>query len=94
MRFSACWQAAQPQREVTNDKERRRLFPARVNVLRSSERVSFAKAMKFQERDIAQDPNALAELKKLGCMTTPVIVVDGSVIVGFDTDKIDQALKD
>jgi len=27
-------------------------------------------------------------------MTTPVIVIDGSVIVGFDADKIDQALQD
>jgi len=26
-------------------------------------------------------------------MTTPVIVVDGSVIVGFDAEKIDQALQ-
>ena len=24
-------------------------------------------------------------------MTTPVIVIDGSVIVGFDAEKIDQA---
>ena len=51
------------------------------------------KGMKFQERDIAQDPSALAELKKLGYMTTPVIVIDVSVIVGFDADKIDQALR-
>jgi len=51
------------------------------------------KSIKFQERDIAQDPSALAELKKLGYMTTPVIVIEGSVIVGFDTDKIDQALQ-
>ena len=50
------------------------------------------KGMNFQERNIAQDPSALAELKKLGYMTTPVIVIDGSVIVGFDADKIDQAL--
>jgi glutaredoxin 3 len=50
------------------------------------------KGIEFQERDIAQDPGALADLKKLGYMTTPVIVVDGSVIVGFDADKIDQAL--
>ena len=49
--------------------------------------------IKFQERDIAQDPGALADLKKLGYMTTPVIVIDGSVIVGFDADKIDQALQ-
>jgi glutaredoxin len=51
------------------------------------------KRIRFQERDIAQDPGALAELKKLGYMTTPVIVIDGSVIVGFDADKIDQALQ-
>ncbi len=51
------------------------------------------KDIKFQERDIAQDPSALADLKKLGYMTTPVIVIDGSVIVGFDAEKIDQALQ-
>jgi glutaredoxin len=51
------------------------------------------KGMKFQEREIAQDPGALADLKKLGYMTTPVIVIDGSVIVGFDAEKIDQALQ-
>jgi glutaredoxin 3 len=48
------------------------------------------KGIKFQERDIAQDPGALADLKKLGYMTTPVIVVDGAVIVGFDSAKIDK----
>jgi len=26
-------------------------------------------------------------------MTTPVIVINGSVIVGFDADKIDTALQ-
>lgn len=51
------------------------------------------KGIQFQEKDIAQDPSALADLKKLGYMTTPVIVIDGSVIVGFDADKIDQALR-
>lgn len=51
------------------------------------------KGIKFQERDIAQDPSALTDLKKLGYMTTPVIVIDGSVIVGFDAEKIDQALQ-
>lgn len=50
------------------------------------------KGIQFQEKDIAQDPSALADLKKLGYMTTPVIVIDGSVIVGFDAEKIDQAL--
>ena len=50
------------------------------------------KGLSFQERDIAQDPDALADLKRLGYMTTPVIVIDGSVIVGFDSEKIDRAL--
>jgi glutaredoxin len=51
------------------------------------------KGVQFEEKDIAQDPDALADLKRLGYMTTPVIVIDGSVIVGFDTDKIDHALQ-
>jgi len=51
------------------------------------------KGIEFQERDIAEDLGALADLKKLGYMTTPVIVIDGSAIVGFDADKIDQALQ-
>ena len=50
------------------------------------------KGIEFHERDIAQDSGALADLKKVGYMTTPVIVIDGSVIVGFDAEKIDQAL--
>jgi glutaredoxin len=52
------------------------------------------KGVKFQERDIAEDPGALTDLKKLGYMTTPVVVIDGSVIVGFDAEKIDSALQD
>jgi glutaredoxin len=51
------------------------------------------KGIKFHESDIAQDPGALADLEKLGYMTTPVIVVDGSVIVGFDAEKLDRALQ-
>lgn len=51
------------------------------------------KGMKFQERDIAHDPGALADLERLGYLTTPVIVIDGSVIVGFNAEKIDQALQ-
>jgi glutaredoxin 3 len=50
------------------------------------------KQVAFEEKDIAQDPSALADLKKLGYMTTPVIVIDAAVIVGFDTEKIDKAL--
>lgn len=50
------------------------------------------KGIKFQEKDVTQDSTALTELKELGHMTTPVIVIDGIVIVGFDTARIDLAL--
>jgi glutaredoxin len=52
------------------------------------------KGLAFEERDIAQDPGALADLKKLGYMTTPVIVIDGAVIIGFDPVKIDELAVD
>jgi glutaredoxin len=52
------------------------------------------KGIKFQERDIAQDPGALADLKEIGYMNTPVIVIDGAVIVGFDSAKIDEYVVD
>ena len=48
--------------------------------------------MKFIERDVSQDEDALTELKKLGIMTTPVIVIDGTVVIGFDQSKIEQLL--
>ena len=50
------------------------------------------KQIPFQDRDITRDPSALDELRRLGYMTTPVLLIDGSMIVGFDRDKIDAAL--
>lgn len=50
------------------------------------------KGIPFKEKDIMQDPTALDDLKKLGYMTTPVVLIDETVIVGFDTVKIDEAL--
>ena len=47
----------------------------------------------FQDRDITRDPAALEDLKKLGYMTTPVIQIDGTAIVGFDQAKIEAALQ-
>jgi glutaredoxin 3 len=51
------------------------------------------KQVPFEDRNITADPSALEELKKLGYMTTPVLVIDGGVIVGFDQAKIDTALR-
>ena len=42
------------------------------------------KQIQFDDRDITKDPSAILELQKLGFMTTPVTLVDGKVIVGFD----------
>ncbi len=50
------------------------------------------KQVSFEDRDITKHPSAAEELRKLGYMTTPVLVIDGTVIVGFDQGKIDAAL--
>ncbi len=50
------------------------------------------KQVPFEDRDITKHPSAVEELRKLGYMTTPVLVIDGTVIVGFDQGKIDAAL--
>ncbi len=42
---------------------------------------------------MAEDPTALEELvEKLDRRATPVIVVDGEVIVGFDRGKLQRLL--
>ena len=46
----------------------------------------------FAERNIAADSAALSELEKLGYMTTPVTVIDGEAVVGFDVRKLSQLL--
>jgi len=42
---------------------------------------------------VAEDPDALRELtEKTGGRATPVIVVDGDVVVGFDRGKLQRLL--
>ncbi len=48
--------------------------------------------VEFTERNVAADEAALAELQKLGYMTTPVTLVDGQAVVGFDRAKLEQFL--
>ncbi|HKS75911.1 MAG TPA: glutaredoxin family protein [Terriglobales bacterium] len=50
------------------------------------------KQIPFRERDVTSDADAVAELQRLGYVTTPITVMDGIVIVGFDATKIDAAL--
>jgi glutaredoxin len=47
----------------------------------------------FTDRNIAADETALTELEKLGYMTTPVTLIDGEVVVGFDVPKLRSLLR-
>ncbi len=46
----------------------------------------------FVERDIMNDQSAMDELLKLGVLTTPVTVIDGEVVVGFDRARFEKLL--
>ncbi len=49
--------------------------------------------VEYTERSVVADDTALAELEKLGYMTTPVTVIDGEVVVGFDRAKLENLLQ-
>ena len=38
------------------------------------------------------DQSAMNELIKIGVLTTPVTVIDGEVVVGFDQQKLEELL--
>lgn len=46
----------------------------------------------FIERDVQKDERAMDELSELGYMTTPVITVDGEVVVGFNRKRLEELL--
>ncbi len=50
------------------------------------------KGVPFTERDVSQDEEALAELEALGVMTTPVTVIEGEVVIGFDRPNLKRLL--
>ena len=47
----------------------------------------------FTEKDITQEPSAVDELETLGVMTTPVIVIDDEVVVGFNQKRLGELLR-
>ena len=51
------------------------------------------KNISFTERNVAADPAALAELERLGHMTTPVTLVGEEVVVGFDRARLESLLE-
>jgi len=46
----------------------------------------------FTDQDVTTDASALAELGTLGMMTTPVTIVDGQMVVGFDVSRLKTLL--
>ena len=50
------------------------------------------KGVVYTERDITQDESALDELVALDVMTTPVVTIDGEVVVGFNRRKLEALL--
>jgi len=63
------------------------MFCGKVKELLSQNKIEFA------DRNIAADETALQELEKLGYMTTPVTLIDGEVVVGFDVPKLRSLLQ-
>ena len=63
------------------------MFCAKVKEFLSQNKIEFV------DRNVAGDEAALDELEKLGYMTTPVTVIDGQVVVGFDRAKLQTLLK-
>lgn len=63
------------------------MFCGKVKEFLSQNKIDFA------DRNVAAEPAALSELERLGYMTTPVTVIDGEVVVGFDLPRLQTLLK-
>jgi glutaredoxin len=46
----------------------------------------------FEYKDVTADPKALQELLDLNSQSTPTIVVDNEVMIGFDMDRLEHLL--
>jgi glutaredoxin len=51
-----------------------------------------SRGQRYTERDVDSEPGAREEMLKLGASATPVTVIDGAVVVGFDEEAIDELL--
>ena len=48
------------------------------------------RGIQYTERNVIEDETAMEELEKLGFMTTPVTVIDGEIVIGFDRKKLEE----
>ncbi|MBI2723883.1 MAG: glutaredoxin family protein [Chloroflexi bacterium] len=46
----------------------------------------------YTEKDVDRDPAARQEMLDLGAHGTPVTVIDGEPVIGFDEESIDELL--
>ena len=46
----------------------------------------------FKERNISDDPSALTDLEQIPAFSTPVALIDGEVVFGFDRRKLSELL--
>ncbi len=51
-----------------------------------------SRGQRYTERDVDTDPTARDDMLKLSASGTPVTVIDGEVVVGFDEEAIDELL--
>ena len=42
----------------------------------------------YESKDVREDAAALKELVALGSQSTPTLVIDGEVLIGFEPDRI------
>ncbi|MDY0236398.1 MAG: glutaredoxin family protein [Gudongella sp.] len=50
------------------------------------------KGVDFVEKNVSTDKEARKELMAMGHMGVPVVIINGTEIVGFDKDRIDSLL--
>ena len=49
--------------------------------------------IKFEDKDVSENDKAREEMvKKSGQMGVPVLDIDGEIIIGFDVERIKEAL--
>jgi glutaredoxin-like YruB-family protein len=51
-----------------------------------------SREISFEYKDVTKDPEAMRELVELNSRSTPTIVVDDEVMIGFDMDRLEQLL--
>lgn len=50
------------------------------------------KSIAFAEKDVSADEQSLEELMNMGYSATPVTIIDGEAVVGFNRARLEQLL--